>query len=184
LLLATVDIYLIVKPSCVSSLTSVKSLDAIENFSKSTLELTHTMPGTTAGPSAHQAVDKYRYPLDVHVKSVSKIPHSNPSMRSLRHQTLFPSVSENFKEQQSKVKASKDPHSVAAAKRFGGQFDEDEDKQASFQEEITRIHINERLRELNARSGSCIPQSSVEGVVADLELEKAGRLRKAYDKVQ
>lgn len=142
------------------------------------------MPGTSVGPSPHQAVDKYRYPLDVHVKSVSKIPHSQPSNRSLRHQTLFPSVAENFKEQQIKAKAAKDPHSVMAAKRFGGLMDEDEDRKASFHDEITRIHINERLKELNARSGSCIPQSSVEGVVADLELEKTGRLRKAFDKVR
>ena len=32
--------------------------------------------------------------------------------------------------------------------------------------------------------GSCIPSSSVEGVLAELEIEKVGRLRKAYDKVR
>ena len=145
--------------------------------------MSHSMPGASEGPGRHQAIDKYRYPLKFHLKGMSRIPHSRPSVRSLKHQTLFPSVAENFRERQSKDKEALDPHSVKSAKRFGGHVDDD-DNMASFQDEIVKIHVNEKLKALNDRSGSCIPNSSVDAVVVDMELEKAGRLRKAYDKVQ
>ena len=40
----------------------------------------------------HQAHDKYRMPMIAHVNHITRLPHSQPSVRSLNMNSLFPSV--------------------------------------------------------------------------------------------
>jgi hypothetical protein len=169
-------------------LTPISDLDAIESFGKHSLDISHRLP-SAEGPPQHQAYNKFRYPLSVHMKSLSNIPHSAPSVRSQKQQTYFPSVSTNHKE-----KKKRETHGGGS----GGGITvlDDEDDSSTFEDELHDRHLNEMMKKLNQRGGaslsdcrsfslggSCIPNPTLEGVVAELELEKTGRLRAAFDKV-
>jgi hypothetical protein len=130
------------------SLTSVASLNAIESFGRHTLALAMNIPGVTDELLPHQAIDKYRYPLSVQMKGIKKIPHSQPSVRSMRNNTRFPTVVEQHKQKILEEKKSMDVFAVRAAQRYGG-IVEDEDESISFQDELTRLHLTEKMKSLN-----------------------------------
>ena len=130
-------------------MTPVSSLDAIENFGKHSLDANQRLP-TADGPPLHQAYEKYRYPMKVHLRGLANIPHSAPSVRSQKQNSYFPSVSLNFKEKHAEEKVKKDSITQAAASRFGG-IVIDDDESVSLEDELHNLHVTEMLNKLNKR---------------------------------
>jgi hypothetical protein len=114
-------------------------LDAIESFGKHSLDVSHRLP-SAEGPPHHQAYNKFRYPLSVHLKSLSNIPHSAPSVRSQKQQTYFPSVSVNHKEKKKREMSA-----------GGGGIDDDDEDVPTLEDELHDRHLSEMLKKLNQR---------------------------------
>lgn len=127
-------------------LTPLSNLDAIESFGKHSLDISQRLP-STEGPPQHQAYDKFRYPLRVHMRSLSNIPHSAPSVRSQKQQTYFPSVSTNFKEKV--LQEKKKDKSGKGASTADGIYDDDDEP--TLESELHDRHLNEMLQKLNQR---------------------------------
>lgn len=98
---------------------------------------------STEGPTQHQAYDKFRYPLRVHMKSLTNIPHSAPSVRSQKQQTYFPSVATTYKDNKKSVMSRQESHAA------GDEGEEEEEM--TLQEELHDRHLNEMLKKLNQR---------------------------------
>jgi hypothetical protein len=139
-------------------------LDAIESFGKHSLDVSQRLP-SAEGPPQHQAYDKFRYPLRVHMKSLTNIPHSAPSVRSQKQQTYFPSVATTYKEKKKKgegegggangrggVVSRQDSRSGGAGTYLDDEGEEEEEM--TLQDELHDRHLNEMLKKLNQRGTS------------------------------
>jgi hypothetical protein len=131
------------------SLTPISTLNAIENFGKHALDISQSMSSLDNGPSSHQAMDKYRYPLEVHLSAIAKIPHSQPSVRSMKKNTLFPSLCDDYQPHDQKDVES----SIAKrnSSKEDSSYEEDEKATTSLKEDLRRLNMLDKLDTLNKR---------------------------------
>jgi hypothetical protein len=88
----------------------------------------------------HQFINKYRCPLSVHLDSLQDIPFSQPSVRAMKKQSLFPSVvgMKEKKVQESETKESRTPAKGPTA-------------EYSLEEDLAYLRNQEKLAALNRK---------------------------------
>lgn len=131
-------------------------MNAIENYAKHNFEAFNiSVEDTPVVSKNHQAIDKYRCPLDVHLSSLEDIPFSQPSVRVMKKKTLFPSLIEMKKSTAVSEEKNIDKTGAAAAAvsltPSKATQSKEKSEEYSLEEELADLRCQERLALLNKK---------------------------------
>lgn len=156
-------------------LTSVHSANAFQACLKDTIESNHIL-------GLGKNVSKYHKPLEDAMAASQNIPFAEPSTRSLKTNTRFPSIRLNLSEKYKSMEEDENLYSKANnTLRLGGTVELP--TVGDLEREIENILKDEKLGQMNLRRGSAIPFKNQEEVEYADELDRLGRLRVLSDKI-
>lgn len=158
-----------------NALTSVHSANAFQACLKDTIESNHIL-------GLGRNVSKYHKPLEDAMAASQNIPFAEPSTRSLKTNTRFPSIRLNLSEKYKSMEEDENLYSKANnTMRLGGTVELP--TVGDLEREIEKILQDEKLSQMNLRRGSAIPFKNQEEVEYADELDRLGRLRVLSDKI-
>lgn len=124
---------------------------------------------------------KFRRTFDQEIDLLNGIPHSTHCSKSMRLETLFPSMDTFIKKRNAIIESDLGNYEKASLSlRRGGQG---LPLEASVDDEIKRLTEEESLKNWNSMRGGAIPLGTEEELEYDKELNRLGKLRTISDRV-
>lgn len=119
-------------------------MNAIEKYAQHNFEAFDiSVEDTPVVSKNHQAINKYRCSLDVHLTSLEDIPFSQPSVRVLKKKTLFPSIVDMKKSEKNESATS---NKLSQSKEKSEEY--------SLEEELAYLRCQEKLAALNKKGAN------------------------------
>ena len=133
------------------------------------------------GQSINKIPPKYRRSLDQESKLFKDIPHAYHSVRSVKLNTLFPSIEAAIKEKNEKTMDNPTLYANATAqlKRGGPGLP----LESTLESELKRLTDEETMVQWNLRRGGALPSASAEEVEFEREFERMSKLRALADRI-
>lgn len=133
------------------------------------------------GQSINKIPPKYRRSLDQESQLFKDIPHAYHSVRSVKLNTLFPSIEAAIKEKNENTMDNPTLYANATAqlKRGGPGLP----LESTLESELKRLTDEETMVQWNLRRGGALPSASAEEVEFERELERMSKLRALADRI-